>query len=383
MPNEKFSFLLPPINVMSGTQKPAIERPIKNNEALIITGCPGSGKTTVVNYRAKNCQLKNDEFIFMVWTKLLAKFIQNISQLLEVPTNKIVTRDKWYYWKFKDTKYRGYKPFIRDNWGDRSIKIDEIRDNFINHRNIYKQMIIDEAQDLEPEFIKLLPILCEQLTICCDNAQDVFAEDSNADKYQEYVDVLTEIGMDIVPIMLDENFRNTKEIYQFAKEFVSDIPMTQINAFRRSSTNDKPTILVSNDRGTMSNKIKNIINSSSGENVGILCQYIDEVNQISYFLKETAKIKHSIYHSRLDWRRQKDELDSLKNVVVCTQQSAKGLEFETVIMPYIEGYSPEGINKKKYYVSCTRAKNRLYLLSSEDNIQFIKNIIPQQYYDIK
>jgi len=242
-------------------------------------------------------------------------------------------------------------------------------------------MIIDEAQDMDPQFIELLPIICDQLTICCDNAQDVFDSNNIDDKYQQFVDALTKIGMSIVKITLDENFRNTKEIYQFAKEFVSDIPRTQINSFRRDSTGEKPKILVSTDRTTMCSKIKNIINSSSGENVGILCQYIEEVNQISYYLKQTAKIRHTIYHSKLHWTKERDEFKSIKNVVVTTLPSAKGLEFETVIMPYMEGYKPEGNNKKRYYVACTRAKNRLFLLSSKNDIQFVQNTIPQQYYD--
>ena len=64
-------------------------------------------------------------------------------------------------------------------------------------------MIIDEAQDMDAQFIELLPILCDQLTICCDNAQDVFGY-NNEDKYQQYVDALTNIGMSIVKITLDE-----------------------------------------------------------------------------------------------------------------------------------------------------------------------------------
>ena len=50
--------LLDTQNKIIGQQKIACDLPIENNQVLLITGCPGSGKTTVINYRAKKARKK-------------------------------------------------------------------------------------------------------------------------------------------------------------------------------------------------------------------------------------------------------------------------------------------------------------------------------------
>jgi DNA helicase-2/ATP-dependent DNA helicase PcrA len=54
--------------------------------------------------------------------------------------------------------------------------------------------------------------------------------------------------------------------------------------------------------------------------------------------------------------------NNLKNILVTTMHSSKGLEFDIVILPDIEEATIE--KRKLYYVATTRAKDNLFLIGS-------------------
>ena len=58
----------------------------------------------------------------------------------------------------------------------------------------------------------------------------------------------------------------------------------------------------------------------------------------------------------------------IENIHITTFKSAKGLEFDTVIIPNFELYNKItgkfNIEWKDYYVGCTRAKSNLFLISN-------------------
>ena len=54
----------------------------------------------------------------------------------------------------------------------------------------------------------------------------------------------------------------------------------------------------------------------------------------------------------------------MKNIIITTFKSAKGIEFDIVIIPY---FSDGAKNKaEEYYVGATRAKNQVYFLAIND-----------------
>ena len=61
---------------------------------------------------------------------------------------------------------------------------------------------------------------------------------------------------------------------------------------------------------------------------------------------------------------------SIKNVHITTFKSAKGLEFDTVIIPNFHKYNEIlgsfNVEWQDYYVAATRARSNLYLISNYD-----------------
>ena len=72
------------------------------------------------------------------------------------------------------------------------------------------------------------------------------------------------------------------------------------------------------------------------------------------------------YKDDEDWRYNMETLNfKSTNPKIMTYHSAKGLQFETVFLPYIESYSEEkDINHKALYVAMTRTYRNLYVMYS-------------------
>lgn len=113
----------------------------------------------------------------------------------------------------------------------------------------------------------------------------------------------------------------------------------------------------------MFDRIYNIIKNRRNENIGILCDKIDHIIYISKYLAQKG-VSHTHFHSKMNSTEKKQQLEHMKNVVVCTNKSAKGLEFQTVVLPYIELMKTGDPFRKSYYVACTRAERNLFLMTS-------------------
>jgi len=74
----------------------------------------------------------------------------------------------------------------------------------------------------------------------------------------------------------------------------------------------------------------------------------------------------------MEWWEKRDELNNLKNIIVTTFKSAKGLEFQAIIMPNIQtALTRQFKTREHYYVGCTRAKEQLYLIFNGEKPKFL------------
>jgi superfamily I DNA/RNA helicase len=71
------------------------------------------------------------------------------------------------------------------------------------------------------------------------------------------------------------------------------------------------------------------------------------------------------YNDRENFRNSQDSLNfGSTNPKVMTYHSAKGLQFETVFLPYIENFSGDESDRKALYVAMTRTYRNLYVMYS-------------------
>lgn len=163
---------------------------------------------------------------------------------------------------------------------------------------------------------------------------------------------------------------------QFAKTlFVKAVvPSEVISDLAIRNPGEKPILMISNgniyDRTNdkQNSAIIEIIKeySSDTENVAILVPWKSDVQVFESVLSEYGIEEFSVYYE--DKERFPSGCESIQNVHITTFKSAKGLEFDTVIIPNFHKYNEIlgnfNVEWKDFYVGCTRAKSNLFLISN-------------------
>lgn len=181
-------------------------------------------------------------------------------------------------------------------------------------------------------------------------------------------------------ITLDEIFRSAHELYKFAIQFVPENAKahdeTLLERLKRKQEKsggaaDKPFVYLEADIQGMYQTIKDIIDENPQDNIGVLVELVDEVDQFADELSKEYEI--SKYHNQ-------DVVPStLNNIIVTTFKSAKGVEFDYVIIPFLEKWDSYVHNPHEYYVGVTRAKNQVHILSMCGTPKIMNNFDTDTY----
>jgi len=108
--------------------------------------------------------------------------------------------------------------------------------------------------------------------------------------------------------------------------------------------------------------------------IGVICSSVAKVKEVGKIMTEN-KIEFTMYHNGV-----KDS-EEIKEIIVTTYHSCKGLEFDLVIMPYVETFQTETEAQiKQLYVGMTRAKEKLFLLTSVDTLPLFLQAVNTNLY---
>ncbi|MBS9783922.1 DUF2075 domain-containing protein [Candidatus Gracilibacteria bacterium] len=349
--NNNQEFSLPSLETISEVNMlKAIHFPIEKN--LIVEGTPGTGKTVVALHRYFELKKQNKECLFLCFNRLLKEFIQKNSYYSKYDIN---TFDGFIY------KYKKSEKFITSM---DSEEIEKIFSNIIKERgNIeYNSIIIDEAQDLTLSILENLHILTKTLCFCLDERQTL---GDASGKHQEYItiDAIYNTFPGITKINLTRNFRNSKEIYEWAankfmkgNESATDPQLTKNAPHIEDSTSE--FITGKNTIESQGEAICQILKElPNNKTCGILVPDTDTVKSISKYLTQQG-IKHGSYISG-----KREQTDYFQNIFIANHFTCKGLEFDWVIVLVNKTTNTDYINER-YYVLSTRAKERLRFIST-------------------
>lgn len=335
-----------------------------NFHSALITGCPGSGKTTVSIYRFVRIDSQQESVHFVTYQNMLVLAIRNLANIQGVPSQHVSTFHKWFC-PLTDSAFNVASPPSPE-------QMDEcLQDSTLADQEIM-EIIIDEGQDLPLCVYQTLPQHFERLFVGADNGQQVHA--GHGARVEDIEQSLRENADSFRRFALGRNFRNTYETYRFARQFISRRNQTAwdetilerlIHSNRRGP---KPTIISYRNNDRRNENLQTTLQNAEG-NVAILCplglyprnqmnsgESVDEV----YDLITDMGISATKYHSRTPVP------DSLERYVVTTFKSAKGMEFDVVVIPRINFFKdiPEEL-----YVACTRARRQLFVYRDLGNPQ--------------
>lgn len=370
----KFEFRLPSQDDIRNSTNGQIMLSIINNDYdekfSLVTGCPGSGKTTVSIFRLIRLANNGKSTILLTYQRMLKVAIENLLAKQGISSSKVNTIHSWF--PRTTGKLLGFSN------QDNKLSASEI-ENALRGKVSDMELILDEAQDLEERIFQAFPKVFGRITIGADNDQQMH-EGSGASE----TTIKRQISHSSNEFTLQFNYRNTYQIYNFARYFVPNSPKANDNqtlsALKRyKNSGDLPEVLKFNGQSDMQSRLKTIIENYKGFNIGVLFPYASQVESyhstISGFGFECSK-----YYSEMsEGEKSKTESD-LKSILVTTFISAKGMEFDIVIMPEFDIIRNTDEAKRQAYVGCTRAKNRLVIMYTGSKPSILNNF-PSDSYD--
>ncbi|NOU83896.1 AAA family ATPase [Paenibacillus sp. LMG 31459] len=274
---------------------------------------------------------------------------------------------KYFYYVFNEYMRLRGQSGLRYDFEDLAGYVDEEFESDTSPR-YYRHIIIDEGQDFSPAMLRSLAKAIPtdgSITYFGDVAQQI---------YGSRVSWRT-AGLNNPQIYrFAQNYRNTKEIAALGLAiseqpfFPEDTDLVE-PSFPRASGPKPALISFSSEEEELDYYIANVIIPNRTRTIVILVRSVETVDYIINKIRQKRITPQKLSKEMSVW-------NSRPGVSVGTYHSAKGLEFDTVILPFCTANrlpSPERVTAldnfeealneevKLLYVGVTRAKSELYI----------------------
>lgn len=227
----------------------------------------------------------------------------------------------------------------------------------LDHDFSAKYLIIDEMQDFTPVDIYMFKKIwsCPYM-IVGDVNQCI--EKTLSKEYLQLTDDF--LGCNVYN--LNKTYRSTQEIASFANNMIGIKNVEYVN--RRGQS---PKVIQTENQGQT---IAKIITEecSDFDHIAIICKCNKEAKEICKQL-----------NGKIDYVLMKEPEDYKNKVLVTTCATAKGIEFDAVIVPNAdeENYK-NSLDKNILYISSTRALHKLYFTCQNQPSKYLKNAIQEK-----
>lgn len=316
------------------------------DKSCIVEGCAGSGKSALAMIKADRIrnQLNTNSYMVIVYTKALRQFMNAGEDFLNQ------TQNITYHWEWVNRMYRRPADYII---------VDEVQDfeesdirQFIEatHKNFF--FFGDTAQSIYSNYRQTVTM--QQLMMSCGNAKH---------------------------FTLYNNYRLPLAIAKFVQYIGVDLEAFEESIYKSKVRTNSPYVIKCPDRGKQIELICKRIKERALGTVAVLLPNNDKVREVANMMMAQGINAEQKSKDDTDWRKSIENLNfNNTNPKVMTYHSAKGLQFDTVFMPFIEDAQADGdAQQRAIYVAMTRTMKDLYILYS-GNMPGILTAIPENLY---
>ena len=335
------------------------------DKSCIVAGCAGSGKSVLALIKAQRIQKEyGTNYKIIVYTKALCKYMNSGKQELGL------TNDFYYHmeWKYKRERRGRFMVYSKDENG-----------NKIPYMPSADYIIVDEIQDFSDDEIReFLAATNKHFFFFGDTAQSIY-EGLKKTVPLDRINALVPFNMKVKNWELYRNYRLPLPVAKVVQPIGVDLPPF-IESTYKSKEIAVPRFIKYNNEENQIKAIHDIISRNNMTDVAILLPDNDYVKTVYNQLKSLGGNYELRYNDREDFRNSQDSLNfTSTNPKVMTYHSAKGLQFETVFLPYIENFSGQESDRKALYVAMTRTYRNLYVMYSSMLPSPLSNINSQLY----
>ncbi|MGW7382921.1 AAA family ATPase [Streptomyces sp. NPDC054794] len=319
----------------------------------VVSGPPGSGKSLLAAHRAVHLALTGRPTLLLSRSNLLRQLLGDTLQGLTVPGAPVeaATVHGWVLRHF------GYgAPRTQDGWFDWAALTQQAAAALGENEEATPHLVVDEGQDLSPGFYRMARLAAASVTVFADECQRLTETNSTL------TEITDALGRSTGRVEISGNHRNTREIASLAEHFRTggtrpDIPF-------RSGT--LPVVRQYSGIKDLADDIATMAARHPGDRIGVIVNSLRTAADLMRRL-ERGGLAHEpqLYSSAASSGRYRDLDLARPGVVVVHRASAKGLDFDTVVIADAESDSAtdptEATLRMAYYVMITRARQRLVL----------------------
>lgn len=300
------------------------------DKSMLITGCAGSGKSVIAMYKAQQIMDAGEDVIMIAFTKSLSR----------------------YMYQGKGDWHLGERFYYHWQWEHAGCPSADY-------------IIVDEIQDFSMEEIKMfISAARKNYFFFGDTAQSIY---KGIKKTMTVEDIQKMTGLE--PLVLYNNYRLPKAVAKITQNYVANSPEYGFDGFAaryaervyQSKENSMPSFIQFIDDKELTANIIKLIKENNYKNVGIFVPRNEQVLHLKA-LFEKNNFDFELKYNADDFSSNIDTLDfKTTKPKLMTYHSAKGLQFETVILPYYEG-AADVEARKALYVAMTRTYRYLYVM---------------------
>lgn len=311
----------------------------------------------------------------IAWIK--GKGIASKSEYLDAPRvgrGTGVTRDgREIIWYIFDRYQKELLNRGKIDFNDYALLADKIIENSTDFTPPFTHIVVDEAQDLSKMEIaviaKLVSAKTQSITIVADAAQKIYKSGFS----------WSEVGINVRggrTIEFKRNYRNSYEIAEAAYSLLRhDIRPDELTApIAPTRHGKKPELHHLGDDASQFSTLSKMLQSVdiNKQSVAVLHRFRKRLSTYKERLKDALGLRGTIIEGN-------NNRISSSGLYFCTMQSVKGLEFDVIIIvdfndrlfPNPRGFTdPDDVEhlnteRRLLYTAMTRAKESLYILSSD------------------
>lgn len=375
---------------------------------VLIVGPPGTGKSVIAFHRAHLLQQIGRSPRLIMYNKVLVQYTSNRGNV--AAKAQVSTLHSWAYGWWKRVVRCGHaRPPMVDadryqhDWTAMQVEAVKQATSQGGAQAInWGHLVIDEGQDFPPSMYACLQLAMNvanasgaqpalAVTVLADENQRL--EPSKNSKIDEIRQSLGLHADDRNVFSLTKNYRNTRQVAEFAGSFYVGLPTGKPTTPTR--TGDLPIVsLVARDThgkflNACTEKIVRYAKLRRTEEIAVLVMRERVRESIFNRMKaklDGEKIEVQSYSRAAQLRAENLSFDKPGHVTVLNAASAKGLEFDAVFVVDPGALMSTGSSdlnvKMTLYVLCSRARSFLnVMLLQDDNAAKLLQWVPDALYE--
>lgn len=300
-----------------------------NDKSMLVAGCAGSGKSVIAMHKAEQLFAEGADVILIAYTKSLNRFMQNGS-----------------------SKTAPFRFFYHYQWK----KLNCPKADYI---------IVDEIQDFtREEILEFIQAARKHYLFFGDTAQSIYRQYGKDTMSIEDIEEMTGLHA----LQLYNNYRLPRPVAQITQTYVGvNVPEYKEKVYQNKE-NELPHFIHFESEEDEHQAILKYVNENAHRSIGILLPSNPDVLKVCQLFKENNVPFEFKYNSDTDDSLSINNLDFRTLLPkIMTYHSAKGLQFDMVILPYYNG-ARDDESRKTLYVAMTRTMHSLYVLYSFPSI---------------